>query len=266
MRRTAFAALCVVAAAATGLTGCLPGQDRADAGPGTSGQKPNTSERKTGEKKEPFAGLTGGQIAERAVKATAGAASLRITGDVPDDQGGGTIRVDLAMDRKGECAGTMSADGEGEARLVKTGDAVYLKYDEAFLRAQSEGESAAETDATVAMLAGRWTKMSVTGQDAQDIAAFCDLDTVLSGAQDVDSDATRGTTTTVDGASAIVLSERDGTDRQTLYVATEGTPYLLRVDSTSATDPGSLTFSDYDVPVPARKPDGEIVDLDALAG
>ncbi|GHB60608.1 lipoprotein [Streptomyces viridiviolaceus] len=266
MRRTAFAALCIVAAAATGLTGCLPGQGRADAEPGTSGQQPSTSASKAEEKKEPFAGLTGGEIVERAVEATAGAASLRITGDVPDDRGGGTVRVDLAMDRKGECAGTVSAGGEGEAQLIRTGDTLYLKYDEAFLRAQSEGESAAETDAAVAMLAGRWTKMSVTGQDAQDIAGFCDLDTVLGGAQDVDSDATRGRTTTVDGASAIVLSERDGADRQTLYVAAEGTPYLLRVDSTSATDPGSLTFSDYDVPVPAREPDGEIVDLDAPAG
>ncbi|MFD5256330.1 cupredoxin domain-containing protein [Streptomyces bobili] len=31
-------------------------------------------------------------------------------------------------------------------------------------------------------------------------------------------------------------------------------------------EPGTLTFSDCDEPVPARKPSGEIVDLDALSG
>ena len=49
MRRTALAALCLAAAATAGLTGCLPGQDKADSKP-----------------KGPFAGQSGGQIAERA--------------------------------------------------------------------------------------------------------------------------------------------------------------------------------------------------------
>ncbi|GAA3885463.1 hypothetical protein GCM10023084_42870 [Streptomyces lacrimifluminis] len=46
----------------------------------------------------------------------------------------------------------------------------------------------------------------------------------------------------------------------------KGKPYLLRVDSKSAKDPGTVVFSDYDKPVAARKPSGEILDLDALGG
>jgi hypothetical protein len=141
-----------------------------------------------------------------------------------------------------------------------------MKYDEAFLRAQSKGESKADTDAAVAMLAGKWTKMSAKGKDAKDIAGFCDLNSVLGGAEDVNSDATRGRTTTVDGTPAIVLHEKDGKDRYTLYVATKGKPYLLRVDSSSVKDPGTLTFSEYNQPVPAKKPAGKILDLDALSG
>ncbi|WP_369247137.1 hypothetical protein [Streptomyces sp. R41] len=247
MRRTALAALCLAAAATAGLTGCLPGENKADSKP-----------------KGPFSGLTGGEIADRAVKATTGATSLRMKGDVPDDEDGGTIRIDMALNKKGECAGTMSMAGQGKADLIKTGDTVYMKYDEAFLRAQSKGESKADTDAAVAMLAGKWTKMSATGSDAKDIASFCDLDTVLGGAEDVNSDATRGKTSTVDGTPAIILHEKDGKDRYTLYVATEGKPYLLRVDSTSAKDPGTLTFSEYDKPVPAKTPTGKILDLDKL--
>ncbi|WP_327429293.1 MULTISPECIES: hypothetical protein [unclassified Streptomyces] len=249
MRRTALAALCLAAAATAGLTGCLSGENKADSKP-----------------KGPFAGLTGGEIADRAVKATTGANSLRMKGDVPDDEDGGTIGIDMALNKKGECAGTMSMAGQGKADLIKTGDTVYMKYDEAFLRAQGKGQSKSETDGVVELLAGKWTKMSATGSDAKDIAGFCDLDSVLADAENVNSDATRGKTTTIDGTPAIVLHEKDGKDRYTLYVATEGKPYLLRVDSTSAKDPGTLTFSEYEKPVPAEKPAGKILDLDKLGG
>ncbi|MEW2164319.1 hypothetical protein AB0912_15200 [Streptomyces sp. NPDC007084] len=247
MRRTALAALCLAAAATAGLTGCQPDGTKADSKP-----------------KGPFAGLSGGEIADRAVKATTGATSLRMKGDVPDDEDGGNIRIDMALDKKGECAGTLGMGGQGKADLVKTGDTIYMKYDEAFLRAQSKGESKADTDGVVEMLAGKWTKMAATGSDAKDIAGFCDLDSVLAGAADVNSDATRGKTTTVDGTEAIILHEKDGKDRYTLYVATQGKPYLLRVDSSSPKDPGTLTFGDYDKPVPATKPKGTILDLDKL--
>lgn len=245
MRRTTLAALCLAATTAVGLTGCLPGQDKADSKP------------------EPFAGLTGGEIADRAVDATTAASSLRVTGDVPDDDAGGTVHLDMALNKRNECAGTMRLDG-GKADLIKTGDTIYMRYDEAFLRAQSKGEAEAEVDAMVDMLAGKWTKTSATGEDAMDIASFCDLDTMLGGAADVNSDATRGKTTIVDGTPAIMLREKDGKERYTVYVATEGKPYLLRVDSASAGDRGTLTFSDYDEPVPAQKPSGEILDLDEL--
>ncbi|WP_037677093.1 hypothetical protein [Streptomyces griseus] len=277
MRRTALAALCLTAVTAAGLTGCLPGQDKADDkanNSGTSGRPVGAAQ--SSKQKEPFAGLSADDIAERAFKATNGASSLRFKGDVPDDETKGTIQIDLALNKKGECAGTMSMNGQGKADLLKAGDTLYMKYDEAFLRAQSEGDSKADTDAVVAMLAGKWTKMSATGADAKDIAGFCDLDSVLEGPADVGSDSTedsnpdatvsRGKTTTVDGTPAVVLNARDGKDRYTLYVASEGEPYLLRMDSTSADEPGTITFTDYEKPVPAQKPTGEVVDLDALAG
>ncbi|MEU8867200.1 hypothetical protein [Streptomyces umbrinus] len=247
MRRTALAALCIATTAAVSLTGCLPGEEKADSKP-----------------KGPFAGQTGGEIADQAVKATSNASSLRMKGDIQDD--GSRVGLDMALDRKGECAGTMSANGEGKADLVKTGDTLYMKYDEKFLRAQSDGASKEETDGVVAMLAGKWTKMSATGSDAKDIASFCDLDTVLADFQDVNSDATRGKTTTVDGTPAIVLHEKDGKDTYTLYVATEGKPYLLKVVSKSADDPGTVTFGDFDTPVPAEKPAGKVLDLDEMGG
>lgn len=247
MRRTALAALCLTTVAAAGLTGCLPGEVKADSKP-----------------KGPFAGLTGGEIADRSLTATTGASSLRLKGDIPDDESGGTILIDMAMDKKGECAGTLSLGGKGKADMIKVGDTIYMKYDEAFLRAQSDGESKADTDAVVDMMAGKWTKMSAKGEDAKDIASFCDLNSLLGDAADGNSDATRGKTTTLDGTPAIAVHEKDGKDTYTLYVATQGKPYVLRIDSVSAKDPGTLTFGEYEKPVAATKPTGKILDLDKL--
>ncbi|MFC8197177.1 hypothetical protein ACFWBR_00075 [Streptomyces sp. NPDC060006] len=255
MRRTALAALCL-AAATVSLTGCLPGDDKADS---KADSKPSRSKPK-----DPFAGLTGGEIADRAVEATSNASSLRMKGGIQED--GSRIDLDMALDKKGRCAGTMSADGEGKADLLMTGDTLYMRYDEKFLRAQGDGAPKEETDGVVAMLAGKWTKMSATGSDAKDVAGFCDLDTVLADFEDVSSDATRGKATTVDGTPAVVLHEKDGKDTYTLYVATEGKPYLLKVVSKSAKDPGTVTFSDFDTPVPVQKPKGEVMDLDAMGG
>ncbi|WP_445527225.1 hypothetical protein [Streptomyces cyslabdanicus] len=241
MRRTAFAALCLATAAAAGLTGCAD-------------NKP----------KGPFAGLTGSEISERAMKATTGAPSLRMTGDVHDDDTGGTIRIDMALNKKGECAGTMSMGGTGKAELIKTGDTLYMRYDEEFLRAQSEGDSKEETDAVVSFMAGKWTKTAAKGKDAEDIAGFCDLDTVLAGTDEGSTDAKRGATTKVGGVPAIVLHEKDGKDNYTAYVATEGKPYLLKVTSDSKKDPVAITFTDFGKPVPADAPRGKVIDLDKL--
>lgn len=262
MRRTALAALCLAAVATVGLTGC--GEDKANS---STSHDSTAKERKNTPKpeKEPFAGLTGGEIAEKAFKATTGASSLRMTGDVPDDTSGGTIHVDMALNKQGECAGTMGLDGQGEAELIKTGDTVYMKYDEKFLRAQSKDEPEESVDAAVALLAGKWMKTSAEGSDAEDLTGFCDLGQALGGAEDGDADATRGETTTIDGTPSIALKARDGDDRFTLYVATEGEPYVLRIDSTSTTDPGSLSFSDYNEPVPVEKPAGDVLDIDSLS-
>jgi hypothetical protein len=263
IRGTALTALLLAATATAGLTACQSGEggDDTSATPATA-----PPPKKATTPADPFAGLTGAEIADRAVKATTGARSLRMTGDVPDDASGGAIRIDMSLNRQGECAGTLSLDGQGKAELIKTGDTLYMKYDERFLRAQSEGEPKADTDAAVAMLAGRWTRTAATGQDAEDIASFCDLDSVLGDTVGAGPDVTRGGTATVDGTPALVLHEKDGTDRSTLYVATEGEPYLLRVTGTSEEDPGTLAFSAYDEPVPAEAPAGDVLDLDTLGG
>ncbi|MEV0123460.1 hypothetical protein AB0I16_18360 [Streptomyces sp. NPDC050703] len=254
MRRTAVSAACLAVAATLGLTAC--GTDTGKAG----------SARQTAEKKGPFAGLTGGEIADKALKATSGAESLRIKGEVTDEETG-LISMDMALDTGGKCAGSIGMGGQGEMQLINPGGTVYMKYDEKFLRSQSKGEPAADVRAAVDLLADRWAKTKATSADAKEIAGFCDLDTVLADFTDVHSAARRGGTTTVDGTPAIKLSESDGKEKYELYVATEGKPYLLRVDTVGKDGkPESLSFGDYDKPVRTTPPTGDVLDLDKLAG
>ncbi|WP_053914157.1 hypothetical protein [Streptomyces sp. TP-A0875] len=266
MRRTPLVALCLAATAALAVAGCQAGSDAGSDADAASSGKPARSAKPGTSPADPFAGLSAAEIADRAFKATRGAGSLRMKGDVPDEETGGTIRIDIAVDRDGRCAGTMSLGGEGKAELIRTGDTLYMKYDERFLRAQSEGEPKADVDAAVALLAGQWTKTSAAGEDAKDIGGLCDLEAVLGEAEPAGSDVTRGESTSVDGTPAVVLHEKDGADRHTMYVAAEGKPYVLRLDGTSAKEPGTLTFGAYDEPVRAEAPAGKVIDLDALDG
>ncbi|ATL28321.1 hypothetical protein [Streptomyces formicae] len=250
-RRTAIAAVCLATAATVGLTAC-----------GTeSGKKDRVAAAKP---KGPFAGMSGGEIAEKAMKTTAGAKSLRISGDVADAETG-LMSMDMALDTGGRCAGTMGMGDQGSMELRIPGrTTAYLKYDEKFLRAQSKGEPAADVQAAVDMLANRWTKTRTTSEDAKEISGFCDLDALLADFKG-GSVARRGGTTTVEGTPAIKLTESSGKDKYTIYVATEGKPYLLRIDTTTGGGkPETLTFGDYDKPVKATPPTGDVVDLDEL--
>jgi hypothetical protein len=249
LRRTAIAALCLATAATAGLTACGSENDKA----GKAGAA----------EKGPFAGMSGGEIAEKAVDATSGAKSLSVKGDVTDEASG-LISLDMAMDTKGKCAGTMGMNNEGSIELIVPGKTVYMKYDEKLLRAQTKGEPKADVQAAVDMMADRWVKTKATSADAKEIAGFCDLDVLLADFEGTKSAARRGGTTTVDGTSAIKLTESDGKTKYTLYVATEGKPYLLKVDTKEGGKTESLTFGDYEKPVKTTPPTGDVLDLDKL--
>ncbi len=260
MRSTALAALCI--AAAVGLTAC--GTDKKDSDSSkVSGSE--WQEKKKEQKPEPFADLSGPEIVEKAVKATKTATSLRMKGNIEDADG--PMTMDMALNTKDECAGKMSVNQEGSLDLIKTGETVYIKFDEKFLRSQSKGEPKAETDAAVAMLANRWMKTKTSEPDAKEFVGVCDLNALLKEFDDVNSVARKGAVTTVDGQEAITLTETDGDATHTLYVATQGEPYLLKIVSTGGDEPGTMSFTDFNKPVPAEAPaDKDVVDLAKLGG
>ncbi|MGA4841450.1 hypothetical protein [Streptomyces sp. G45] len=261
--RTAIAALCLTAAAAVTLTAC--GDDKGDGADGAKGAKKPAAATK---QKEPFAGLSGPDVIEKAVRATSSAKALRIKGSAPDGEGG-TVTMDMALNTRGECAGSLSVNGQGSMDLIANRTTVYMRPDAEFIRTDEKGNAEPDkegTEAAVDTLADRWSKASAKGSDAKDMAAFCDLDTILAEFKDVDSAARRGKETTVDGTPALTLHEAEGKDRYTIYVATKGKPYLLKIVNEKAKKDETLAFSDYDKPVKATPPKGDVLDLDKLEG
>ncbi|MEE1755905.1 hypothetical protein [Streptomyces sp. SP18CS02] len=239
-KRPALAALCTVAA--LGLTACGPLAQEAE---------------ETG----PFAGLSGPEIADKAMKATSAASSLTLDMNLKTTDG--PMKAYMAIDTKGQCAGTLTLGSTGTAELIKTGQVAYMRFDEAFLLAQSGGGSAEETAAVLKELKGRWVETDVKDPDAQDSLELCELDKVLSEFRTGIGFARKGEETTVNGRKALTLTESDGGTTTRVFVATEGEPYVLRIELQGGEEPGTMSFSEYNKPVPAKKPAAkDIVDLD----
>ncbi|MBC2901378.1 hypothetical protein [Streptomyces cupreus] len=175
--------------------------------------------------------------------------------------------MDLALDRSGNCVGTMEMGSDGgSVEIVKRGEEVWMKPDTAFWKAQVPG---GEGDAVAELFKNRYIHGSTDDALLKGMADTCDLNNFQ---RDVGTDSSPGATslkkgeeTTRDGTKVIPLEgELDGA-RTTLYV-TSDSPHLL-VEATQRGDDTDvrLTFSEYDEPVPTETPSAdETVDIGKL--
>ncbi|MGW2863653.1 hypothetical protein [Streptomyces sp. NPDC001205] len=227
-RRTIATTTVLIVCAATALTACsVPGSAKNAATPAS----PAAASPAAAASKGPYADLTGGQVLTNALKANRQATSLHLKADVVDAKEGAS-KMDLSLDTKGDCTGTI-AQSKDTIAIIKIGKTVYL-------RPQGAG--------------GKWTKTSTTSADGKDLASVCDLNTFVGGFQGEDTEAKKGATTTVDGHPALVLTEKDGAESYTMDVATSGKPYLLKMVTVGGDTPGTLVFSHFDEPVHAVAP------------
>ncbi|MCT9091909.1 hypothetical protein N4G70_23985 [Streptomyces sp. ASQP_92] len=225
-RRTIATTSALFVCAATALTACSSsGSPTASAKNSPAASSPAAPAKPKG----PFADRTGGQVLTDAVKTNRQATSLRLKADIADATDGPT-KLDLTMDTKGDCTGTIGS-GKEAISIIKTGKTVYLRP--------------ANTHT--------WKKSDTTSADGKDLASVCDLNDYLTDPGQ-DNAATKGATTTVDGRPAIVLTEKDGKESYIIDVATTGKPYLLKMVTVGGDSPGTLAFSDFEKPVHAVAP------------
>ncbi|MEU6595383.1 hypothetical protein ABZ923_40360 [Streptomyces sp. NPDC046881] len=209
-----------------------------------------------GSSDQPFKGQSADQVAAKAVSATRDSASLRMAGKVSAD--GQPLTVDVHVDTQKNCKGRMAME-QGSADVIHAGQATYIKGDEKFWANAAKGSGEQQKQARA--LSGRWVKVPVGDSRT---TGLCDKQGFLA---DMDSDKserkgmTKGDVTTVDGRKAIPLRKKKGGETITMYVATEGKPYILKLDQSGGENPGTLVFSDYEKPVKATPPPaGQVID------
>jgi len=246
LRRNALTAVC--AALAVGLAGC--------ASTGATGTSATGTKAKA-TPKPGLADLPAQKISDRAFAAMRSTTSMTMSLDGILDGDPGTFR--MAFDTKGDCVGEMTVDG-GNVKLIKHGKSVYMKYDDAFWKSQgADGKAAAE------MIDGRWLKGSISDPDYKDMVSTCDLDDFLSEFESGATDAKKGPVSTVGGRTVVALIEKDSKETNTAYVATQGTPYILKIVTKGGKEPGTISFSDFNQPVHAKSPAAkDVTDLASL--
>jgi hypothetical protein len=248
--RTATALLCATTVI---VTGCSSDSTGADA-------KSTASATRT---THAFDTMTPEQIGNQVREAVKNTTSMRVTGKATSD--GREMEVDLALDVRGSCNGTMG-NSLGTVAIIKKGPLVHVKAGEDYWRATfGRGMTAEKTEEMVALFTGRWIKPPKMMSEA--FGRICDsfdgLIEELSPLSDVN--ATRETDAVVDGRPVAVLTERTTTETATVYIAKEGEPYLLRGTVTGGDEPVDLTFTDHGKPVDTTPPpSGQVLDPTTL--
>lgn len=232
--------LAPVAVAGLLLTGC------ADAKEATPGNTPSATVPADNGIKD----LSAAEIITRAAAATDAAGSYRVRGEVMHE--GHRFVADVNVAGK-DLAGTATT-AQGTVKLARIGTDLYVQADPALWKLfLADGAEVFRT-----LLQGKWLKTTTTGQMWSQFATIGDVSQMVKTFGT--STITKGEVKTVDGRQVIELKEKSG---GSIYVATTGEPYILRVEMTGQ---GFLNVSDFGVKTdlvqaPAKE---QVVDLSGL--
>lgn len=212
--------------------------------------------------------LSAQEISDKAERELLDAKSvhLRLEQKGTDTDSDDPASMDLTLDQDDNCVGSLRmADDGGRMELIKRGERVWMKPDLAFWKSQLPDGQA---EAVAEVIGDRYLYGTTDDALLKDMAGVCDLNTIQDEVKDKTDDHTalrKGEVTKVDGTSAIPVSGRVDGKNTTLYVATEGTPYLVRATEKGGGTDSTLTLGDYDKPVPSKTPsDGDSVDVSQL--
>ncbi|WP_030865868.1 hypothetical protein [Streptomyces sp. NRRL F-2747] len=211
-----------------------------------------------------LADLSGAEILSQSHEAMRKVESTRVVAKMHEE--GSPLEFDLTLDKKGSCKGAVRYDGMGKVDLIKSAELIHFKGDADYWRATAAKEHAPkrQADAMVTMLADRWLKMPVSDAKASAMRHMCDLDKLTDGRGRPNPLARKGETVTIDGkqAMAVITAAKNGTE--TDYIATQGTPYVLK-STVSGDETGEVLFSAFGAPVDTALPEGaDVLDLSKL--
>jgi hypothetical protein len=193
-------------------------------------------------------GLPAEQVLEKARVATASAKSLHYTADGSSE--GQKVAFDVRADKARGVIASVDVAGQ-QIKIIQDLKDVYIGGNNPILTSLAGGKDAA----------GKWVKTSADNPSVTSILEVADPAKLtaqffkLEAGQKV----SLGTPKTVAGQQTVALVISGGkTGGGTMYVAAEGTPYPLLIESADKNgDKGTLTFSEFDKPVEIKVPDAK---------
>ena len=157
--------------------------------------------------------------------------SVHVTGSV--DNEGDQLEIDMHI-VEGKGGAGREVTGGQSFDIVRAGDKVYIKGDDAFWKGIGG-------DAAVQLFHGKWLVAGTTEEDFATFVPLTDMDQFFEGVLGDKQSLEKGDETDVDGTSAIAVEDPG---KGTLYVATEGEPYPLKVEGGDDNE-GSISFEDW---------------------
>lgn len=242
-----------------GATACTvrTGPAAAPAAPALASPSASPSPTATG-----LAALGPEEISDRAGEALLTATALRVKGLIRTDEG--PMLVDLAIDAKKACTGSITMGGVGQIELISTGGRQWLKANREFWENVAASEGAADKEA-VDLLEGRYLTGFADDPDYSEMFEICDLRQLTEETVSEEPGATAtyalGPAGEVRGVRTISVTENLDGEETVIHVAAEGTPYPLRLEMKGA-EGGRLDFTDFDKPFTVTPPPAaEVIDL-----
>ncbi|MEU6231618.1 hypothetical protein [Kitasatospora sp. NPDC047058] len=238
------AAICLLLAAGTAACGDNKGSDKSAA---ASVPKLDTDK------------LSAQEIEKQAKDALAGAASVKIAGNMVTEDG--KTAINLSLDTKGQCTGSMGVPGMGSFEIISDGKTSYIKPDKEFWKAFGgpKGEQAGE------LFKGRYLTGFDNDPQMKALSSVCNLAEFSKKITEDDgskSDVKKGAAANVNGVKTFTLTTTDDKGEQsTIHVATEGKFYPVRIEKAAGTgkESGQIDFTDYDKPLTVQAPSADNV-------
>jgi hypothetical protein len=218
------------------------------AGGGSTGSTTTSTTANNGE-----AGFTADVILADAQQASGAASSVHVSGT--GISSGTPLSIDAVLAPGGHGGGQITDNG-ATLDIVLDGQVVYIKATAANWSKLSPGIPAAAAD----LLGDKWLKTTTSNKDFSDLASGLDISQFMSNLQPTGT-VTKEPITTFDGVSVIPL--KDNSDGGLLYVASQGTPYIIASTGGTSSDHGVMHFSQYNSATVPSPPSGA-VDLNAL--
>ncbi|MFJ1702090.1 cupin domain-containing protein [Kitasatospora sp. NPDC088346] len=195
---------------------------------------------------------------DRGAQALRAATSLRVA--YVGGSSKGNLDFEVALDDRGDCTGRVDLAGRGSFEFVKAADRRWIRpspeYWSYLARRQSGG-------AVPENAAGRYLAVHAGSQVAAGFESMCDLDRLRTRFGSLSSGLgtlTEAGTETVAGVRAVKYHSA-GAEEKDIYLAADGTPYPVKVETLSGTDRGTVWFSAFDRPVtPTAPPADQVLD------